>query len=188
MPQSVFPDFTLGRPGEITISPWSAQSLGVPLVALGLGAPGSQNFVTANLAVFIPFGVPEPVVITKMGWVNGAAVAGNIDCGIYNEAGTRLVSAGSTAQSGTSVLQIVDVGDTTLARGLYYLALAADTGGATQRVFAVLPAAVMPQSLGLLQQAAGFPLNTNANPATFAKYTSAFIPMVMALGYRTVGP
>jgi hypothetical protein len=176
---------SLYRPGEITITPWSMQSLGVPLYASGQGAPASQNFVTANLAVFVPFYVPEAVTITKLGWGNGAAVAGNLDAGIYGTAGTRLVSTGTTAQATTAVIQVVDVTDTTLARGVYYLALSSDTSGATQKILAVLPAAGIPQSLGLLQMAAAFVLPASA---TFAKYASAFVPLVLAQGYRTVGP
>jgi hypothetical protein len=184
MPQTFFPDFTLGRPGEITISPWSAQSLGVPLAQMAL-IPSSINFVTANLAVFVPFWVPEPVVIYQMGISNGAAVAGNVDLGIYDEAGVRLVSAGSTAQSGTSNVQVVNVADTTLARARYYLAAASDTSGATQKWLASAPAAGICQGLGILQMAAAFALPANA---TYAKCTSAFIPLVFAQGYRTVGP
>lgn len=178
----------LARPGEITINPWSYQSLGPALFALGQSLPVTNNFVTANLAVFIPFWVAESVVMTKMGWLNGSAVAGNLDCGIYDEAGTRLVSIGSTLQVVVSAWQTVDITDTTLARGRYYLAFTSDTSGVTQKVGAVLPAAAIPQSLGLLQQASGFPLSTNANPATYAIYTSAFVPLVMAQGYRTIGP
>ena len=104
--QPTLPD-TSYRPGEIAINSWSMQSLGVPLVT-SQSVPTSNNYVTPNLAVFVPFWVPEPVVITKMGWGNGTAVAGNIDVGISDESGNRLVSAGSTAQSGTSALQVVD--------------------------------------------------------------------------------
>jgi hypothetical protein len=178
----------LCRPGEITITPWSYQSLGAALMGMGIVAAASNNFVTANLAVFVPFGVPEPVTITKMFWGNGAAVAGNLDAGIYATNGTRLVSTGSTAQASVSVTQTVDITDTMLARGVYYLALCSDTSGATQKLTANLPAAGIGQSLGLLQQATAFPLASNANPATFAKYVSAFIPMFGAQGYRTIGP
>ena len=175
----------LARPGEVTITPWSAQSLGVALFTSGQAPPTSQNFVTANLAVFIPFGVSEAVTITKIFWGNGSTVAGNIDAGIYNPAGTRLVSSGTTLQAGTQSAQVVDVTDTALPRGIYYLALASDTSGATQKVYAVVPAAGIPQSLGLLQMAAAFVLPSSA---TFAAYTSAFIPLVGAQGYRTFGP
>jgi hypothetical protein len=175
----------LARPGEITITPWSYQSLGVSLYATGQGAPASNNFVTANLAVFIPFYVPEPMVCTKLFWGNGAAVAGNLDAGIYDTAGTRLVSTGTTAQSGTTRAQVVDTTDTTIGRGTYYLAFASDTSGVTQKVIAVLPSAGIPQSLGLLQMAAAFVLPSSA---TYAKYASAFVPFVGVQGYRTVGP
>jgi hypothetical protein len=175
----------LARPGEVTISPWSMQSLGVALRIMGQGAPSSQNFVTVNLAVFVPFSVPEPITITKLGWVNGTAVAGNLDAGIYDTSGTRLVSSGTTAQASTSTAQVVDVTDTILGRGVYYLALASDTSGITQKVFAAIPAAGIAQSLGLLQMATAFVL---PNPATYAKYVSAFVPLVFAQGYRTVGP
>lgn len=187
MLSSIYAPPALYRPGEITITPWSYQSLGASLANTGL-APASQNFVTANLAVFIPFGVPGPMVCTKMFWGNGAAVAGNLDAGIYDMAGVCLVSTGSTAQVTTAVHQIVDITDIVLARGLYYLALASDTSGATQKVVATLPPIGVPQSLGLLQQAAAFPLATNANPATYAIYASAYIPVVGLQGYRTIGP
>jgi hypothetical protein len=185
MPELFVPRY---RGAEVTISPWSAQSLGVALYTTGQGAPASQNYVAVGIAVFIPFYVPTGFLVTKLGWGNGSAVAGSIDAGVYKSDGTRMVSTGSTAQSGTSTLQVVDVGDTFLPRGLYYLAMDSDTSGATQKVIAVLPAAGIPQALGLLEMAAAIPLATNANPAVFAKYTRAFIPQVMAQGYRTVGP
>jgi hypothetical protein len=185
MPQSFFPDFTTGRPGEITISPWSYQSVGTPLTLFGGGAAASQNFVTANLAVFCPFWIPEQTVFYKLGWANGAAVAGNLDAGIYSEAGARLVSTGSTAQANANVMQSVTITPTTLARGSYLLGLASDTSGATQKLLSSLPAAGLLQSIGLLQMAAAFVLPANA---TYAKYTSAFVPLMVAQGYRTVGP
>ena len=175
----------LARPGEVGITPWSYQSLGVPVSVMGFAAPTSTNYITANLALFVPFWVPEAVPITKLGWMNGAAVAGNIDVGIYDESANRLVSAGSTAQSGTSRLQVVDTTNTMLARGRYYLAMATDTSGATQKVYCVTPAIAVCQALGMLQMATAFPL---PNPATFAKCASAFLPHIYAQGYRTVGP
>jgi hypothetical protein len=174
----------LARPGEIAINPWSYQSLGIPLYGIA-NTPASANYVTVNLALFVPFWVPETVTITKLGWMNGSAVAGNIDVGIYSEAAARLVSTGSTAQSGTSRLQVVDTGDITLARGRYYMAMATDTSGATQKVFAATPAAGICQAFGILQMATAFPL---PDPATFAKCVSAFVPHIFAQGYRTFGP
>jgi len=82
----------------------------------------------------------------------------------------------------------VDVTDTLLGRGRYYLAMTSDTSGATQKVYGAAPAAGIAQSLGLLQMSAAPPFSSNANPAVFAKYASAFIPFIVAQGYRTVGP
>jgi hypothetical protein len=119
-----------------------------------------------------------------MGWGNGAAVAGNLDVAIYKPDGTRLVSAGSTAQSGTTTLQVVDVTDTFLMRGLYYMAMASNTSGATQKVMGATPAAGIMASLGMLQEAA----SVCPSPATWVKCTVPWVPLVMAQGYRTVGP
>lgn len=178
----------LCRPGEIVISPWSQQSLAVPLYC-GVGlTPGGQNFVTANMAVFYPFGVPEAMLVTQLFWMNGAAVAGNLDAGIYDTSGTLLTSTGSTAQANTAVVQAVNITDYVLPRGLYYFALASDTSGATQKVLCTLPAAGIPQAWGMVQQASAFPLATNANPAIFAKYTSAFVPQAGLVGYRALAP
>jgi len=178
----------LARPGEITITPWSYQSLGTEMYVSNLPVT-SQNWPTANLVIYVPFSIPEPMMITKLFWGNGAAVAGNYDVGVYDSAGTRLVSSGSTGQSGTSRLQVVDVIDTVIARGLFYLALCGDTAGSTSRVLACVPAAGIAQSFGLLQQASvTLPLSTNASPATFAIYATALIPLVGLQGYRTGGP
>ena len=180
----------LARPPELQITPWSYQSLGPQLRFCGQIANAlSQNYVTANLVVYVPFWVPESVTFTKMFWVNGTAVAGNYDVGIYTTDGTRLVSMGSTAAAGISQIQTVNITDTTVARGTYYMAIVSDTSGTTQKILAALPAAGIPQALGLLQQASvTLPLSTNASPATFAKYTSAFVPLFGVQGYRTVGP
>lgn len=178
----------LARPGEITITPWSYQSIVVPLYCGPAATPGSQNFVTANMAVFYPFGVPEAMLVTQLFWMNGAAVAGNLDAGIYNTSGTLLTSTGSTTQVNTAVVQAVNITDYILPRGLYYFALASDTSDATQKVLCTIPVAGFAQSFGLLQQATAFPLATNANPAVFAKYTSAFVPQAGLVGYRALAP
>lgn len=179
----------LARPGEVTITPWSYQSVGAMLFASDQGGPAGQNYVAANVVVFVPFWVPEPTVITKLFWANGNAVAGNLDVGVYDEGQNLLVSAGSTAQATISVLQVIDVTDTVVARGRYYLAIVSDTSDATQKLHAVLPAAGIPQSFGLLEQASvTLPLSTGASPATFAKYTRAYVPLFGLQAYRAIGP
>ena len=176
------------RPGEITITPWSYQSLGVALFAAGTPLPsGAAAWPAAGAVIFVPFGVPEPVTITKLFYGIGAA-AGNIDMGVYDASGNLLVSAGTTAASGSTTLQVVDVTDTTIARGQYYLALVADTV-TTLTIARAAPAAGLAQSLGLLEQdSVTLPLSTGASPATFAKYTRAYVPVIGCQGYRALGP
>ena len=179
----------LARPGEITITPWSYQSLGVPLISGGFGTVSSQNSVAANVVLYIPFQTVTSLTVRKTFWGNGAAVSGNIDVGVYDLAGTLLVSAGSTGQSGTTRVQVADVTDTALAAGTYYLAFVADTAGSTSRFLSVVPSAGICQALGILQQAAvTLPLATNASPATFAKGATAWVPMVGLQATRTIGP
>ena len=47
----------------------------------------------------------------------------NIDVGIYSADGTRIVSAGSTAQSGTEIAQNFAIADTLIGPGDFYLAM-----------------------------------------------------------------
>lgn len=177
----------LARPGEVTITPWSYQCLGPALNANALVTPGAAAWPTASTVIFVPFWIPEPVTFTKM-FMNIGAAAGNVDAGIYSEDGTRNISIGTTAAAGSSTLQVFDITDTTLARGRYYMALVADTV-TTLTIFRTNPAAGVCQALGLLQQAGvTLPLSTNASPATFAKYTQAYIPQFGVQGYRTLGP
>lgn len=184
---------SLARPqlaqSALMIHTYSPEALFPAIFNVGQTGPTSQNYIAANVVVYIPFFVREAITITKLWWPNGAAVAGNIDVGVYNDAGTLQISTGTTVVAGISQVQTVDVTDTTIARGRYYLAIVSDTSGVTQKVMAVLPAAGIAQSLGLLEQAAvTLPLATNASPATFAKYTRAFIPVVGLMATRTITP
>jgi hypothetical protein len=81
----------------------------------------------ANCPVAYPFVVNEPMTVYQLGWQNGTAAGDNHDIGIYDTSWVRLVSAGSTAGTGNSLLQFVDVTDTLLVPGSYYIAYASDT-------------------------------------------------------------
>jgi hypothetical protein len=151
---------------SVLVTPWSAGSLGAELAALSLAAPVSTAWATANLARVVPFVVPKPALVRKMFWANGATVAGNVDVGIYDESGSRVVSMGSVAQAGVSVLQEVDIADVTLGVGRYYMALAASSAAAT--FLASAPPLQLCKGMGCAQQAAAFPLPASATPAPFS--------------------
>ena len=93
------------------------------------GAPVSlsyETWPTANRIFYYPLLIPEACMVVKVGIVNGSAVSGDSDVGIYDAAGNRLINSGATAQSGTNGYQVYDIGNTPLERGMYYLALTYD--------------------------------------------------------------
>lgn len=140
------------------------------LAVVGTGA------LTASLAMFIPVIVRNQITVYQLGWSNGATVSGNVDVGIYDRNQNRLVSAGSTAQAGTSALQIVDVADTVLAPGLYYLAMAMDNGtGLVAR--GSFTNAQWPRACGVTNQASAFALPSTA---AWGAPTSALVPYIFA--------
>jgi hypothetical protein len=163
------------------MSEWSKDNVDqTPFGALSTGGEGSSlydycqatnaqfgagaGWGTANLAVFAPVTLRSAVTVYQLGWINGTAVVGNLDVGIYDKVGNRLVSSGSTAQSGVSSVQTVDTADTTLLPGVYYLAMSSDTasGNAIYRV-AFSPTGNIGRGYGMLQQtASAFPLPATA--------------------------
>lgn len=175
------PDFPLSIQlvNAYSITPYSVESIGRELEALS-AVSASFAWPTANLALFIPVEIYQPVTIVKMSVGNGTAVSGNIDVGIYDQFGNKKITSGSTAQAGTSVIQTFDITDTLLNPGLYYLAVAADNTTAT---FAGASGVVVGdgQAMGLFQQASAFVL---PSPATFAAYAQTVCPIV-AMHQRT---
>lgn len=115
-----FPPVVIHNHSKICIGPtWSGVSFGSTNTAL--------NMTSANRAIFLPFVLAYPYTAAKMFWINGATVGTNhIDIGIYNSEGNLLVSIGSTLTSGVSVIQSVDITDTSLSPGLYYMAIVMD--------------------------------------------------------------
>lgn len=133
----------------------------------GTGAEASAAWSSANRAMYYPIYLVDPCIVTKLWVLNGATASGNIDMGVYLSAAglptTRLVSIGSTAQTGTNVLQEFDIADTELqGQTLYFIGLALDNGTGT--VFAIASVAGPIRAAGVVQQAAAFPLPSSATP------------------------
>jgi hypothetical protein len=110
-------------------------------------------YPTANLAIYVPIRVRYPVTIRKLWVPSGTTGTGNFDLGLYNAAGTRLVSTGSQAKGTSAVEQVIDVTDTPIAAGLYYLAICADSG--TDTYYGAVMAAPLPAAVGVLTQDVG---------------------------------
>ena len=133
-------------------------------------APSDQTVAASNLAHYYAIVIPTTCIVRRMWWANGSTVSAsyNIDAGIYRDAGfqpvARLVSTGSTAQGTASQVQFVDVTDTTLPPGLYWLAITCSSGSAT--LFSTYPA---PQAIGKTigyEQFSALPLPSSATPIT----------------------
>jgi hypothetical protein len=171
------PAVTVPRPGRIM---WSTTT-GLEGVALDLACmaggsvPVVNNYPVANLALYVPFGVADPVTVVKL-WVRtGNAVStGNIDMGIYNPDGTKVVSMGSTGSTGIDVLQELNITDTLLIPGNYYLAINSDSSVATQKFMNHVIVAGGLAAAGVYQQAVG--AVTLPSPATFAACTQTQLP------------
>lgn len=153
----------------VTIQPFSLESTGGFLAS---GSLSANTWPSANRALFVPFRVQSRITVTKAFWVNGGAVSGNVDIGIYSEGGARLVSSGSIAQANINLYQEVDITDTQLGTGLFFMALAVDNGTAqfvrrtTSTIF-LTPSRVY-------QMASAFVLPATA---TFATVSSSYLPV-----------
>lgn len=126
------------------------------------GIGGTSTWGTANRAIFCPVVLPYGYRVRQLAIWNHSVVSGNVDVGIYDEAGGRIVSTGSTAQSGTSTMQFFDITDTDLRPGIFYLAMAMDntTGGVGKNTWGYLRHAI---AAGLRSQDSAFPLPSTAS-------------------------
>jgi len=96
---------------------------------------GSTGWPAGNRAFYYPLHIPQRFTVARFMIANGTAVAGNFDLGLYDNAGTRLVSIGATAQSGTSTTQYVGVTDQSFGPGHYYIGIVlSSTSGEVRRV------------------------------------------------------
>ena len=122
-------------------------------------AAASAAWVSANDPIAVPFRLPFGCVVTALGWFNGSAAGEGVDVGIYTEAFTRLVSTGAQTGAGNLVWQFIDVADTALAPGRYYLVQSRDNVTANRNVVVGALA-----SVALLAATGCFDSATNAYP------------------------
>lgn len=184
MSESVYPPpLVTGREAPVHISTFDLEMVGPEFRTFSGLAPSSNNWPAVNLAIFVPLYLSSALIAYQLYLGNGAAVAGNVDMGIFDEAGTMLVSKGSTAQAGASGFQFLNITDTPLAANTrYYIGISTDTSGITQKIQGpVVPQAGIGQMMGLAQMASAFPL---AN-ATFAAYAQVLVPMCGLTGRAT---
>lgn len=146
-----------------------------PNLSIGFEGVNSYTWFASNRAFFVPFQLTQSITVVKMFIQNGAAVSGNFDIGIYDEAFVRKVSSGSTAHAGVNIAQEIDVADTVLTAGRYYWALCFDNTTATLMMSNATTSERL-KTRGCFQQALGaVTLPANATPASLTS-TSVAVP------------
>jgi hypothetical protein len=96
-----------------------------------VGITTNSSWPANNRAQYHPINIPSYFTVARFFVGNADNATGNMDVGLYNGAGTRLLSTGSTARSGTSVVQYIDVTNTTFPPGHYYLGLVLSSSSGT---------------------------------------------------------
>lgn len=176
-------DFPGGEPQHIpTLSVIGIEAVtGAILGYQGGGATaGNVNYPAADLAIYVPFALDYPFIVRRLWWFNGSSLTGNVDCGVYAASGEKLLSSGSTAQSGTTSIQTATVSDYKLDPGSYYLALA---GSATGTRFTRLAyAQTSLRFVGVLQQSSALPLPATMSPAAIGQ---GYLP-IFGISSRTL--
>lgn len=83
----------------------------------------SAGWPANNQAIYVPIAMPARFTIARFLVANGAVASGTFDIGIFNNAGVKLHSTGSTSQVGTSQVQYVGVTDQSFPPGNYFLGI-----------------------------------------------------------------
>lgn len=171
------PDFpALMAPGDqhiFSVSTLSGLALGNSMAG---ASPAGVAWPAANRALFVPCRIPMSCTIYKMACGTGTGTAGNFDLGFYDQWGNLLVSTGTTGKTTASSERIVDVTDTFIGPGMYYLAMATD--GVTGYYATATSVTISNQKLmGCREMETAFPLPSTA---TFATVSTAFLPHLSA--------
>lgn len=156
-----------------TISSFSWECIGPAFVANAFD-PGEASgaWPTANITMYLPLLLEFPKYVTKVFWANGATVSGNCALALYrvetigNSHGGQLYTTGSTAQAGTSSLQITTLATPILLNpALYWFGFGCDNTTATFMRSAV---GNIPMRIGGAQVESAYPPPhpTNAGAAT----------------------
>jgi hypothetical protein len=146
-----------GNPSSLIstrISVLDHDQLGAAVQAYSASAyPGSAT-VTSNRARFVPIVIHRSCTAYRMIWLGAGGASGNCEVGIYTESGTRLVTSGAVAC--TPNINVVDIPDTELSAGRYYLAHALSSS--TQTVTVAVATINYVRSLGCGNASSAIPL------------------------------
>lgn len=120
---------------DANIHTLSFETVGLAVAALRSSLTNTSVAWTANRLIFLPLLLVQPTLVDQFFWINSVnPAAGNSDIGVYTFDGqTKLVSCGSTANSGTAtILQAANATNTILpANEWLWLALGCDSSSQT---------------------------------------------------------
>lgn len=158
------------KPSIQTTSP---ECLGIPFSVLQVGSPSvsAAAYPHASGALCQPFTLIQPGLVRRIFVANGNSISGNCDMGIYTLGGTRIVSSGSVAQTGTSILQFFDTTDVYLSPGTYLMAYVLNNNSGKNLRYNVT--LILQQHMGMLKIINGFPLPATAS---FSSVSGTYIP------------
>jgi len=164
------------------------------VVSRVMTAAGAGAWPNANEAVYVPFVIAAPYLVRTLWWYNGGTAAGNVDIGIYTAGGTLLANAGSTAMSGTQVVQAVSLGTPLLlAPGTYYLGLVSSSATAVFRGMSSATGTLQAwdtdvlRGAGVVQQAsAGIPIPATMTPAKLTNWGTSTTNLLPIFGISSL--
>lgn len=143
---------------------------------------GNFGATAANLARYVPIYIQETVTAYAMSFLARGAPSGNFDLGIYDQAGNRLTSTGSTAMpSRSNAWATGDFADVVLTRGVYYLAMALSSSSQQFTFVSFTSAGYTPRMLGCYSQSSALPLPATA---TFSANTGETLLPYLSLDLR----
>lgn len=171
----------LYSPANGTIHPFSWTCIGPVAQPSSASFNASGTWPSANRAIYIPFQIETEITAFQMAVYVGTQ-SGNLDVGIYDVNNVRLVSTGSTAV-GAAGIQLLNIADTTLSPGYYYMALCVDnTTAAFRRI--TQPDVLTLEVTGVQTQDVG--AVTLPNPSVFANPPTAYLPLLTIATKSTV--
>jgi hypothetical protein len=141
---------------------------------IGTTSPSTPFAWVANLALFVPFTISQPVTVMEWWWINATlTTAHNIDFGIYNEDFTKRQTMGSTVGATTaSVLVNTSTwANLDIPAGSYYMAMSDDS--IRNIVGSADPLGIYASEGCFEQSASSFPLPATATPIIYGR---AFLP------------
>lgn len=159
--------FTSASPVDLT--PTTIHSHEARNIPWATGSVGSNAYPAANLAVFVPFCIAQPVLVYETWCETGTlTTSNNVEVGVYDTAFTRLFTSTMTVAVASSVVNSTTLTDFMLDDGTYYLAMGCD---GTRNFLASTQAAGLYQASGCMEQTGltGAALPSTATPVAYTR-------------------